>query len=190
MTDAAIKPATPGARTPTWWRTGLVIYGALLVPFGLGAVLAPLIATFVASVLFGGILVVSGLLGLFMAAADWRAKGAVWRMLWAAVTTLAGLCIYFHPWGGALALTLVLGASLIAQGLIGVCHALSHRDVDHPHWGWMAVGGVATTILGALLVWMLPHSVMMIPGLFLAVALMSFGLSLISAGFSRGAAKP
>jgi uncharacterized membrane protein HdeD (DUF308 family) len=181
MTDAAIKPA---GRASAWWRTALVIYGALLVLFGLGALVTPLLATFLASVMFGGILFVSGLLGLFVSASDWRAKGSVWRLLWAAVATLAGLCIYFHPWGGALALTLVLGASLIAQGLIGVGHALSHRDADHPRWGWMAAGGTATAILGALLVWMLPHSVMMIPGLFLAVGLMSFGLSLISAGFS------
>jgi uncharacterized membrane protein HdeD (DUF308 family) len=186
MTDTAIKPT---GRPPAWWRTGVVIYGALLVLFGLGALLAPLLATLLASVMFGGILFVSGVTGLFMAFADRRAKGLVWRLLWATVATLAGLCIYFHPWGGALALTLVLGASLIAQGLIGVGHALSHRDAGGP-WGWMALGGAATAILGALLVWMLPHSVMMIPGLFLAVGLMSFGLSLISAGFSGRATKP
>ena len=186
MTDGAI---TPLGRPPAWWRTGLVIYGALLVLLGLGAVLAPLMATFVASVMFGGILFVSGVMGLFVAFADRHAKGLVWRLLWASVATLAGLCIYFHPWGGALALTLVLGASLIAQGLIGVGHALSHRDANHPHWGWMAAGGAATTVLGGLLVWMLPHAGMMIPGLFLAVGLMSFGLSLIGVGFSGRAAK-
>lgn len=187
MTDSATKPA---GRASAWWRTGQAIYGALLVLLGLAALLAPLLATFAASVMFGGILFVSGLLGLFAVAADWRAKGAVWRMLWATVTTLAGLCIYFHPWGGALALTLVLGAGLIAQGLAGVGHALSHRDAAHPHWGWMAAGGVATAVVGGLLVWMLPHSVMMIPGLFLAVGLTSFGLSLIAAGFGGRGATP
>jgi uncharacterized membrane protein HdeD (DUF308 family) len=190
MTDAAIKPAGPAGPPPVWWRTGQVIYGALLVLFGLAALLAPLLATIVASVMFGGILIVAGLLGLFTAAADRRAKGSGWRLLWAAVTTLAGLCIYFHPWGGALALTLVLGAGLIAQGLIAVGHALSHRDADHPQWGWMAAGGVATAILGALLVWMLSHSLAMVPGLFMAVGLTSFGLSLIGAGVSGRFLKP
>ncbi len=116
MTDTAIKSTS---HTPIWWRIGLVIYGAFLILFGLGALLLPLMATFAASITFGGLLFVSGVIGLITLIVDWRAKGFVWRLLWAVVAIVGGLCIYFHPWEGALALTLVLGASLIAQGLIG-----------------------------------------------------------------------
>lgn len=181
MTDTAIKPAD---RTPIWWRIVLVIYGAFLIIFGFGAFLMPLIATFAASITFGGLLFVSGVIGLIALVVDWRAKGFVWRLLWAVVAIVGGLCIYFHPWEGALALTLVLGASLIAQGLIGVGHAISHRHMKKCPWGWMAVGGVITAILGSLLVWMLPGAGLVVPGLFLALSLLSFGLSLIAVGFS------
>jgi uncharacterized membrane protein HdeD (DUF308 family) len=181
MTDTTLKSAT---RPPGWARIGLVIYGVLLVLFGLGAVLLPMLATYAASAGFGGLLFVSGIVGFISLVADWRSKGFIWRLLWALVATLGGLCIFFHPWAGAVALTLVLGASLILQGLIGVGHAVSHRDTAKYPWVWTAVGGVLTAVLGGLLVWMLPHAGMIIPGLFLAINLLSFGFSMIAIGLA------
>lgn len=187
MTDTTLKSAS---RPPAWARVGLVIYGALLILFGVGSVLTPMVATFAASVTFGGLLFAAGVVGLISLIADRRAKGFVWRLLWAAVATIGGLCIFFHPWEGAFALTLVLGASLIVQGLISVGHAVSHRQTANCPWGWMAVGGVLTTILGAVLVWMLPHAGMMIPGLFLAISLLSFGFSMIAIGVTGREGRP
>lgn len=181
MTEATIKPAD---RVPVGWRVGLGIYGAILILLGLGALLLPLLATFTASITFGGLLFLSGVFGLFTLFVDWRAKGFVWRLLWALVAIVGGLCIYFHPWEGALALTLVLGASLIAQGLVGVGHAISHRHMKGCPWGWMAIGGVITAVLGGLLVWMLPGASLVVPGVFLALSLLSYGLSLIAVSFS------
>lgn len=187
MTDTTLKSCNS---PPAWARTGLVVYGALLIVFGVGAVLTPMLATFVASAAFGGLLFAAGVVGLIALIADWRAKGFIWRLLWAAVTIIAGLCIFFHPWEGAFALTLVLGVSLIAQGLIGVGHAISHRNTVNSPWRWMVMGGLLTAILGAFLVWMLPHAGMMIPGLFLAIGLLSFGFSIIAVGLTGRAGTP
>lgn len=49
----------------------------------------------------------------------------------------------------------------------------------------MAIGGVVTVLLGAFLVWMLPHTGLMVPGLFLAVDLLSYRFALLATGFAR-----
>lgn len=167
------------------WRTVLVIYGGLLLILGLGALVLPMLATLTATLAFGGVLVASGAVGLITLIVDWRAKGFVWRLLWAVIATLGGVCIVWHPWEGAYTLTLVLGAILAAQGLVSLVHALTHRDSPGCPWGWMALGGVITAFLGGLLVWALPHAGMVVPGLFLAVGLLSFGISVIGVGLSR-----
>jgi uncharacterized membrane protein HdeD (DUF308 family) len=181
MTDATIKPTQ---QTPPWRRVSLAVYGALIILFGLGALLAPLLATFAATVTFGAMLIAAGVTGLFTLNFSRRAKGFWWRLLWATAAILGGLCLFFHPWTGALTLTLALGVMLIVQGLVGVGHAIAHRQAAKSSWGWMAAGGVLTALLGALLVWMLPHAGLMIPGLFLAVSLLSFGSSVIAAGYA------
>lgn len=170
-------------------RVMIVIYGVLLLAFGLAALILPMTATFAATLTFSGLLFASGVAGLFASIFDWRAKGFVWRLLWAVIATLGGVCIFFHPWEGAYTLTLVLGAILVVQGLVSLAHALTHRHSQSCPSGWMAASGVITAALGGLLIWALPHTGMMIPGLFLAVSLISFGFSLIGVGFQhkRGA---
>lgn len=154
MTDATIGTAPGQApRRALWWRTAITLYGALMLVFGVAALLAPLLATLAASVSFGALLVASGVLGLAMLIVDWRNEAFIWRLAWSVVAIIGGLCILIHPWPGALALTLVLGASLIAQGLIAIGHAIAHRKHKTCPWGQMAFAGVLSAALGGLLVW-------------------------------------
>ena len=186
MTDATITSHTAGPpRRALWWRTAITIYGALIVAFGIGALLAPLLATFAASVTFGAVLLASGILGVAMLVIDWRAEAFVWRLVWSGIAIVGGLCILIHPWPGALALTLVLGASMMAQGAVAVGHAIAHRRSKTCPWGQMAFAGGLSAVLGALLVWALPHAGLFVPGVFLAVNLITFGASLIAVAFSQ-----
>ncbi len=187
MTDTAAQTpqlSQPRTRSP-WWRTALLVYGGLMLAFGVAAALAPLLATFAASVAFGGLLFASGVVGLVALVVDWRAEAFIWRLIWSAIAIVGGLCILLHPWPGALALTIILGASLIAQGLAALGHAFAHRRHKTCPWGQMAFAGVLSIVLGGLLVWALPHAGMIVPGAFLALNLMSFGLSLIAVALSQ-----
>lgn len=191
MTDATFTPpAAENPRRALWWRTAITIYGALMIVFGIAALLAPLLATFAASVTFGAVLLASGVAGVAMLIVDWKAEGFVWRMIWSGIAIVGGLCILIHPWPGVLALTLVLGASMIAQGLVAVGHAVAHRGSKTCPWGQMAFAGVLSAILGALLVWALPHAGLFVPGVFLAVNLITFGSSLIAVALSRRKVAP
>jgi uncharacterized membrane protein HdeD (DUF308 family) len=189
MTDVPIANDT-SAKRPVLRRVGLSIYGALLIVFGVAALLAPMLATLAASLSFGALLMASGIVGLAALAFDWRAPAFAWRLLWSIVAIIAGLCILLHPWPGALALTLILGASLIAQGALSIGHAMAHRRHKSCPWGQMAFGGLISILLGALLVWALPHAGMMVPGVFLALHLIFFGVSVMAVGLNKEATPP
>lgn len=185
MTDATFTSPLGPTRRALWWRTAVTIYGLLTIVFGVVALLAPLLATLAATVTFGAVLLASGVLGVAMLVVDWQTEAFAWRLAWSAIAIIGGLCILIHPWPGALTLTLVLGASLIAQGLIAVGHAIAHRRSKTCPWGQMAFAGLLSAILGALLVWALPHAGLFVPGVFLAVNLITFGLSLIALVFAK-----
>lgn len=87
------------------------------------------------TLLFGGMLFAAGVVSLITSIFDWRVIGFLWRLMWGAIATLAGLCILFHFWLGALSLTLLLGASLMLQGAITVGHAVAHRHQPGCPWG-------------------------------------------------------
>ena len=186
MTSATLasgRGETP--RRALWQRTGLLLYGAIMIAFGIAALLAPVLATFAASVSFGALLIASGLLGLAMLILDWKSEAFIWRLAWSTVAIIGGLCILIHPFPGALALTLVLGASLIVQGLIATGHAIAHRRHKSCPWGQMAFAGLLSAVLGGLLVWALPHAGLIVPGVFLAINFVTFGASLIALAFSK-----
>jgi uncharacterized membrane protein HdeD (DUF308 family) len=189
MIDAVLaSPPSQSSKRPLWWRTAISIYGALVLAMGVAALLTPFLATFAASVSFGALLLAAGVVGLAMLTLDWKAEGFVWRLLWSIVAVVGGLCILIHPWPGALAMTLVLGASLIAQGFLAVGHAVAHRDTKTCPWGQMAFTGALSVLLGGLLVWALPDAGLIVPGVFLAMHLVFFGLSLLAIGFSQARA--
>jgi uncharacterized membrane protein HdeD (DUF308 family) len=175
----------PPTRGSAKRRPPLVVYGIFLVAAGLAAAAMPLMATFTASLMFGGLLLGSGIVGAISSVATWSAKGAFWRLLWAVVAVLAGVCIAFHPWSGALTLTLLLGVSLVVQGLIGLIYAVHHRKECRRAWAWMAIGSLLTAFLGGMLIVALPGAGLIVPGMFLAVSFLCFGFSVIAAGFAK-----
>lgn len=187
MTDATHDTTTHASG---WWRGATVLEGVVLLLLGLGAILMPLAATMAATLLFGSLLFAAGVVSLITSLFDWRATGFIWRLLWGAIAALAGLCILFHIWLGALSLTFLLGVSLVLQGAISVGHAVAHRHRKRCPWGWMAIGGLVTAVLGLLMIWALPHTGLVIPGLFLAVNLFTYGFSLLAIGFARASKLP
>lgn len=189
MTEtAAPTGARSAAQSQPWRRFVFMAVGALIIAFGVAAALAPMMATFAASVWFGAAMLAAGVSGLLLLIVDWRARGFFWRLLWSLVAIIGGVCLLLHPWPGAFALTVILGAALMAQGIAALAHALAHRTHANCPWGRMAIGGALAIVLGGLLIWTLPHSGMITPGLFLAFNLISFGFSLFVVAPSRAQA--
>jgi uncharacterized membrane protein HdeD (DUF308 family) len=78
-------------------------------------------------------------------------------------------------------LTLLLGASLVASGIMRIFLAFSMK-AEMP-WVWIALSGVITLLLGVLILARWPVNSVYILGLFLGIDLIMAGAGWIGLGF-------
>lgn len=153
--------------------------GILLVLLGIAAVLLPAAASLVATVFFGWLLLLSGIMGLISTIRARRAPGFAWSLLSAILGIGAGGLLLLWPIAGTFSLTAVLIAFLIAEGVISLFYALEHRKGDSGRWGWMLASGIVDIILGLILLAGLPGTAIWALGLLLGINLMFGGVALI-----------
>jgi len=153
--------------------------GIALVILGLLALLAPVIASVAATVFFGWILLVSGVVGLISTFRARHAPGFGWSLLSALLATVAGLLLLVWPLQGTLSLTAVLIAFLLVEGALSVMYALEHRTALSGRWGWMLASGIVDIVLGLLLLAGLPGTALWALGLLLGINLVFGGWALI-----------
>ena len=106
-----------------------------------------------------------------------------WSLLWAVAALGLGVLLVVWPVSGALSLTLFLAAAFIVRGVFAVALAFSRRRVFRS-WGWVALGGAVTLVLGLLVLFNWPASGVLTLGLLVAVDLVFYGAALIVAALT------
>lgn len=153
--------------------------GIVLVILGILALLAPVIASVAATVFFGWLLLLSGVLGLITTIRARRAPGVWWSLLSALIGIAAGVLLLGWPLLGTLSLTAVLIAFLFAEGIVSIMYALEHRNALSGRWGWMLASGIIDVGLAVLLFIGLPGTALWALGLILGINLIFGGWALI-----------
>jgi uncharacterized membrane protein HdeD (DUF308 family) len=155
----------------------LLALALLMIVLGLMAIAAPVYATFAVQILLGWILVIGGIaqaIHAFMAR-GWG--GFLLELLSALVYLAVGALLLVNPVEGALALTIVLAAFLVVEGIFKV--VMAWRVRAHPGWGWLLSSGILTLILGGLIWAEWPSSALWVIGLLVGVHLLFTGWALI-----------
>jgi len=153
--------------------------GIVLVILGVLALLAPVIASVAATVFFGWLLLLSGVMGLVATIRARQVPGFWWSLLSAVIGIVAGVLLIGWPLLGTLSLTAVLIAFLFAEGIVTIMYALEHRSALSGRWGWMLASGIVDVGLGVLLLIGLPGTARWALGLLLGVNLIFGGWALI-----------
>ncbi len=107
-------------------------------------------------------------------------KFLVWALL-GVLYIIAGFFAFENPLLAAALLTLVLGASLVASGLVRIFLAFSMKR-ESP-WIWVALSGVITLLLGGIILAHWPVSSVYTLGIFLGIDLIFAGTGWIGLGF-------
>jgi uncharacterized membrane protein HdeD (DUF308 family) len=149
--------------------------GIALVILGLLALMAPTVASVAATVLFGWILLLSGVVGLMATFRARQAPGFWWSLLSALVGIAAGVLLLGWPLQGTLSLTAVLIAFLLLEGAVSIMYALEHRSALSGRWGWMLASGILDLVLGLVLFLGLPATALWALGLLLGLNLLFGG---------------
>jgi uncharacterized membrane protein HdeD (DUF308 family) len=156
-----------------------LIEGIVLVVLGILAVLVPQIASLAATLVFGWILLLSGIVGLISTIRARQAPGFTWSLISALVAIVAGILLLSRPVAGVLSLTAVLLAFLTLEGIVSILFALEHRRGLSGRWGWMLASGILDIVLAAILFANLPGSALWAIGLIVGVNLLFGGWALI-----------
>jgi len=156
-----------------------LVEGIVLAILGTLALLAPVIASVAATVLFGWLLLLSGIVGLVTTFRARHAPGFWWSLLSALLGIVAGVVLLGWPLLGTFSLTAVLIAFLFAEGIISIMYALEHRNALSGRWGWMLASGIVDIGLGVLLFIGLPGTALWALGLLLGINLIFGGWALI-----------
>jgi uncharacterized membrane protein HdeD (DUF308 family) len=168
----------------------IVTLGAVYVIVGFIALGSVVVAT-VASVLVVGVaMIVAGIAEVINAfqVKNWG-KFLLWALL-GVLYVIAGFVTFENPLLAAALLTLVLGASLVASGIMRIILAFSMKR-ETP-WIWVAVSGIITLLLGLLILAHWPINSVYILGLLLGIDLIIAGAGWIGIGLGlrRGQASP
>ena len=158
----------------------IVALGAVYLFAGFIALGSVLIATVTSVLVVGLAMIVAGVAEVFNAfqIKSWG-KCLLWALL-GAFYIVAGFMTFENPLFAAVLLTLALGASLVASGIMRIMLAFSMKR-ETP-WIWVALSGIITLMLGLLILARWPINSVYVLGLFLGIDLILAGAGWIGIG--------
>jgi uncharacterized membrane protein HdeD (DUF308 family) len=159
----------------------IVALGVVYVIAGFVALGSVMVATAASVLVVGLMMIVAGVAEIVNAfqIKSWG-KFLVWALL-GVLYIVAGFVTFENPLLAAVLLTLMLGASLVASGIMRIFLAFSMKR-ETP-WIWVALSGVITLLLGLLILARWPINSVYILGLFLGIDLIMAGAGWIGLGF-------
>jgi uncharacterized membrane protein HdeD (DUF308 family) len=177
MSNIAETAELAPLRAKSGW---IVALGVVYVIAGVIALGSIVFATVVSVFVVGVMMLIAGVAEVFNAfqVKTWG-KFLLWLVL-GALYIVAGFVTFENPLLAAAVLTLLLGFSLLASGVMRIVLAFSMKD-EMP-WIWVAVSGVITLLLGLIVLAHWPVSSLYILGLFLGIDLVIAGVGWIGIG--------
>jgi uncharacterized membrane protein HdeD (DUF308 family) len=157
------------------------ILGGLLILLGLLALAYPVLATVETAIVFGGLLLVSGVLQVSTAAWARGWGGLFLNVLVGLLYAFVGMVLIDRPQLAATELTLLLAVFLVAAGLVRVVAALLHRFSG---WGWVLLNGAVSLRLGVLIWRHWPGDGLWVIGTLVGIELLFSGWSLVMLGLA------
>ena len=149
----------------------LIILGVL----GLGAVALLSLAS---AIWFGAMIFVGGIVVLIDAFRHQGWKSRLWHILIGVLYLAVGVMTFMNPLVATASLTLLAGAALVATGVLRIVVAFQNRQL--PYWGWIAISGLLSLLLGGMILMQWPGSSLWVLGTFFAVELIFQGWAAIA----------
>jgi uncharacterized membrane protein HdeD (DUF308 family) len=126
-----------------------LLWGVLLIVAGVLALLMPAVAALATALLFGWLLLFSGIFELVHAFQTRQRDGFGWRLASGILTLALGSAIVFLPVVGVASLALLVGAFLFAGGIARTALALRIKPLGG--WGWVLFDGIVSILVAILI---------------------------------------
>jgi len=156
----------------------ILALGIVLVLGGILLIGAPLAASFAVTYLIGAVLLVGGVVQVVHVLGTHGWSGILWSLITGVISIIGGIAIFANPFAGAVALTLVVAASFVAQGVAQIVLGLRIRP--HRGWGWVLASGILSVVAGWVIGMNLFTSAAWVLGLIAGISVMFNGWAYIA----------
>ena len=158
-----------------------VALGIALVILGTVCIIGNVTATLATVSAFGWLLLVGGVAALFHAFETRTWSGFFLSLLSAVLRGFTGYLLIRYPLAGEWSLTLLLASLLVVGGMF---RAIGAATLRFPRWGWAAVSGAVSVVLGVMLLGQLPISSLWFIGFAIGLDFVFDGASLVALGIA------
>ena len=136
--------------------TTSILWGVLLIVFGMVAVGMPLLAAVAVSALVAWLIVLAGIVHLMLAFRVHSAGSVIWKLLVGLAYLCFGAYLLMHPLVGVATLTLLLASLFLIEGILNIVLYVQMRPIHGS--SWLLVDGIVTLLLGLLIYMQWPSS--------------------------------
>jgi uncharacterized membrane protein HdeD (DUF308 family) len=162
--------------------TWSIVWGVLLIVFGMLAVGSPFLAAVAVSVVLAWLIILAGVVHLILAFQAHRAGSLIWKLLVGLAYLLFGGYLIMHPVLGVTSLTLVLASLFLVEGILNIVMFFKMRSVRGS--SWVLVDGIITLLLGLMIYLQWPSSSVWAIGTLVGVSMIISGVARVMLSFA------
>lgn len=186
MADAVQAVEDMKAKIQENWGWFLAL-GIALVIGGIILIAAPLATSVAVTILIAAVLFVGGLVQIYNSFKTQGTSSFLWNLITGIIAVIGGIVIYLNPLAGTFALTLVIAAIFVAQGVSQIL--LAYKLKPHEGWVWVLIAGIVSLAAGVMIWIDLPGSAAWALGLIAGISVLVNGWSYIAIALAARAAK-
>jgi len=170
------NPLTAGVEEIRGSWGWMLALGILLMLFGVVCIVGDVTATFATVLAFGWLLLLGGVATLVHAFRTRTWSGFFLHLLSALLRGFTGYLLIGYPSAGAMSFTLIIASFFIVGGMF---RAIGAEMLKFPRWGWSVFSGIASAVLGIILLAQIPISGVWFIGFAIGVDMVVDGASLV-----------
>jgi len=152
-----------------------VVWGVLLIVFGMLAVGSPFLAAVAVNVVIAWLIVLAGVVHLTLAFSAHSAGSVIWKLLVGLAYLFFGGYLIMHPVLAVASLTLVLASLFLIEGVLDIVLFFKMRSLQGSNW--VLIDGIVTLLLGLMIYMQWPTSSAWAIGTLVGVSMIISGLT-------------
>ena len=165
------NPADLVRHASTW----SIVWGVLLIIFGMLAIGSPLLAAVAVSAIVAWLIILAGVVHLILAFHAHGAGSLIWKLLVGIAYLFFGIYLIMHPLLGVASLTLVLASLFLIEGILDIILFFKMRPIQGS--SWVLIDGIVTVVLGLLIYAHWPSSSIWAIGTLVGVSMIISGIT-------------
>jgi uncharacterized membrane protein HdeD (DUF308 family) len=152
-----------------------ILWGILLILFGVVAIGSPLLAAVAVNALIAWLIILAGVVHLVVAFQAHSAGSLIWKVLVGLAYIAFGGYLLMHPLIGVASLTLVLASLFLIEGVLDVMLYFNLRPARGA--GWVLFDGLVTLVLAGFIAMHWPSSSAWAIGTLVGVSMIMSGVA-------------